>query len=352
MKKTIITIVVTAIIAVIGTVAVIGIMRYQFMKKHGAFDQTATVEEPELAPHAEDDGYEMIAELQEEDVEMLQKVADGEAGAITDDEVTNEPASEFGPEDELPEADSTDAPEETILEDPYGMYVVTEDWLKEYGGYVVERNSQLYAFYSQYGVMGDVPEKYDVGYELGGRGYNWTYLYCPDVQEIKDVPTNATGKIATSAGDFPIFEVSKNEEIRVYNKDVVDEIELFPASFYGYCVNATHVGNSYRPIINYELGVDRGIIDAERPVIYDMNDNPVSDVYNLEYSQDYKYGWFEGTEYHEISLWAGSRCYTVDKNTRVQVPVELTRNGYAVMDVSGLTPGIYSWQNSVFQITD
>ena len=316
-------------------------------------DTVDAIEEPELAPHAEDDGYELLQEIAENEAGLTSDdEVTNEPAPIGDDEVTDEPASEFGLADEIPEADSTDAPEETILEDPYGMYVVTEDWLKEYGGYAVERNGQLYAFCSQYGVMGDVPEKYDIGYELGGRGYNWTYLYCPDIQEIHDVPTNAVGEIVTSAGNFPIFEVSKNEEIRVYNKDVIDEIELFPAQFYGYCVNATHVSNSYRPIINYELGVDRGIIDAERPAIYDMNGNPVSDVYNLDYNQDYMYGWFEGTEYHEISLWAGSRCYTIDRNARVQVPVELTKNGYAVMDVSGLAPGTYYWLNSVFEITD
>lgn len=103
---------------------------------------------------------------------------------------------------------------ETNDKDPYGMYVVTEDWLKKHGGYAVERNGKLYAFYSQHGVMGDVPEKYGVGYEVGTRGYDTAFLFFLDDTNVNnDVTTSVSGGIITSSGNFPIFKIGKNEEI-------------------------------------------------------------------------------------------------------------------------------------------
>lgn len=322
-----------AIIASVVAVFIVVILVIMAMKSARA---------TELSPHATEDGKEMIESLKAEESKAEPKAEPSKAESKVAESKT---------EPSVAKADSTDAPKETTLEDPYGMYVVTEEWLKEHGGYAVERNGKLYAFYSQYGVMGGVPENYSVGYEFSGRGLQWTYLYLSDDNSIKDIPTGLSGRSEVSAGDFPIFKVSKKEEVRVYNKNVLDEIELSTANFYGYTLNATHINGSYRPVIDYEVTAERGIVGAKKPSVCDTNDQPVADVYDLEYGKEYKYNWFKGTEYHEMTVKADSQCYAVNKN-RIQVPVELSKKGYAVMDISGLAPGTYCWQKSVFELID
>ena len=290
----------------------------------------------ELSPHAEDDGKEMISSLKAES-----KAAESKAESKTESKATSSVAK----------ADSTDAPEETILEDPYGMYVVTEDWLKKYGGYAVERNGKLYAFYSQHGVMGDVPEKYGVGYEVGTREYEKAFLYLLDPNEKNDVATSISGRIITSSGDFPIFKVSKNEEIRVYSNDTLDKIRFSSANFYGYTINASHIGDSYRPVVNYVAGYDQTLTNGENVSICDMNDQPVADIYNLEQGKKYKYVWYKGTEYHEMIVVADSRCYSRDEKA-IYVPTKPTKNGYFVTNLSDLALGTYYSLYSVFEVTD
>ena len=240
-----------------------------------------------------------------------------------------------------------------MMEDPYGMYIVTEEHLKKNGGYVVERNGKLYTFYSEGGVMSDVADEYRIGYKLGNDKKYAIYLYLVDIYKIHDVPSGLSGIVATSAGDFPIFKISKNEEIRVYNKHTIENISVSPVSYYGYTINATHIDGTYRPIIDCDASVEKGAVGAKKPSVCDMSGNPVSDVYNLEYGKEYMYSWYKGTEYHEIKMVADSRCYAFnDPDVPVQVPINYTKNGYAVMDISKLPLGIYCLGNGIFEITN
>lgn len=296
----------------------------------------------ELAPHAEDDGKKMIESIRAESKTEENKVKV---------ESKAESKAEVESKTEVPKADSKDVPEGIMMEDPYGMYIVTEEWLKKNGGYAVERNGKLYAFGGV--IMGDVADDYDIGYEIGGgRSYQFSRLYIGEENKHNTLPTNAVGEMSISCGDFPIFKVSRNETVRFYSKSTVSNVNFKKATFYGYTLAAWVSNRVYKPIVDHIMAADKGIVGASNPGVCDKNDQPVADVYNLEYGKEYKYIWYKGTEYHEMNLLADSRAYIVSKE-KCSVKVELTKYGYATLDFSSLTPGTYARELvTVFEVTD
>lgn len=304
-------------------------------KKADVYSAPAATE-TELSAHAEDDYVE------EQEVE----------GQTIGLEMEGDVAADAVEASDVATADSVDAPEETILEDPYGMYMVDEGWLQEVGGIVVERNGNFYS------IANFVDDAVAGGYNVGVKAnavtpnYQCGVLYVYDPNKNRDVPTNASSTLYISCGDFQVIEVSKSEEIRIYSQYAVDTKSFVPVDFYGYTVKAVHAtgiseGGSIYTLVDATIPREN-LVTGNNPSLCDMSGNSVADVHDLEYGQEYLYGWFEGTQYYETPLIASCKCF-VETGNIVDAPVNLTKMGYSIVDVSGLAPGYYvNWNRSVY----
>ena len=252
---------------------------------------------------------------------------------------------------------------EPKVQDPYAMYRVSEEWIKEMLNLnkspfmVVERDGVFYS------LLGRVPQKvlddYGVGYVSGSRGLeDITYLFLSDAGDVTGVPAS-TDRALLTAGDFPLIKVSRNEQVRLYAKYEISNIAIMPTEQIGYTIEAiVHSDNQmYSPVLNDTMigGQIRGI----NPSVCDMTDTPVADVHDLEYGQNYKYIWYEGTEYHEMVLPAICKCYNLKVSSlptkeMISLPVILGKEGYATVDFSGLAPGTYytMMYGSLFEIVE
>ncbi len=233
---------------------------------------------------------------------------------------------------------------EPEADDPYALYRVSEEWIKEMGGMVIERNGALYS------LSGHVPQSvlddYGVGLASVRRGLeDRAFLFMFDQVKITDVPTASTKTLVT-AGDFPLIKVNRNERVRLYSTTTVTHLGIVPTKQIGYTIEAiahSDIG-MYSPVLNKVMTTSQ--IVGTHPSVCDMTDTPVADVHDLEYGQKYKYIWYEGTEYHEMTLTADCKCYDWPTNNPldsrvINLPVILGKDGYATVDFSGAEPGIY-----------
>lgn len=287
---------------------------------------------PEMSAHAEDD-YEISA------------------GAGADYEMPI--AEDAGPDDSaIAAADSADVPEDAVL-DEYGMYRVPEEWAADHGGVFIERNGEIYAVSPE--VPRYVAEKYGVGYSFGSDNTETMSLYLYDAKELNAEIPSRVRKAITSAGDFSILQVSRKEELRVYNEYVINEMSLVKSEYVGYTIPARTAGlgtTDYFPMIDHVmLSINRNDMN-----VFDTNDNLVADVHDLEYGRTYLFEYYSGTEYHEIEVVADSKCYTNPKpnhDNTVSLPLELTKFGYAAVDISSLEPGFYTlMESTVFEVVE
>jgi len=352
-KKKFIVLVSILLVAIIG---VIGAIIVDSKNNEGVpIDDGATVgldedasELPELSAHAEDDYVlsDEPATYEGNDYELSDEPAAYEGN---DYELSDEPATH----EEPAPADSADVPDDAVLTDEYGMYRVPMEWAAEHGGIFVERNGGLYAVSPE--VPRYVAEKYGVGYSFGSSDTEGMLLYLGDTDELDDDIPSGVRKAITSAGDFPILQVSKNEKLEVYNQYMINEVDFVKSEFVGYTIPARDGGNGvndYFPVIDHVMpDVNRNDMN-----VFDLNDNLVADVHDLEYGKTYLFEYYSGTEYHEMKVVANSRCYTNPKpknDIRIALPIELTKANYAVVDISSLEPGFYVIQeNTVFEVVD
>lgn len=343
-KKKFIVLVSILLVAIIG---VIGAIIVDLKNNEGVpIDEDAS-ELPELSAHAEDDYVlsDEPATYEGNDYEL----SDEPAAYEGDSEIMDAPG--YGGTTAL--ADSADVPDDAVLTDEYGMYRVPMEWAAEHGGIFVERNGGLYAVSPE--VPRYVAEKYGVGYSFGSSDTEDMLLYLGDTDELDDDIPSGVRKAITSAGDFPILQVSKNEKLEVYNQYMINEVDFVKSEFVGYTIPARDGGNGandYFPVIDHVMpDVNRNDMN-----VFDLNDNLVADVHDLEYGKTYSFEYYSGTEYHEMEVVANSRCYTNPKpknDIRIALPIELTKANYAVVDISSLEPGFYVIQeNTVFEVVD
>ena len=168
------------------------------------------------------------------------------------------------------------------------------------------------------------------------------------------MPTNASNTL-TSAGDFPVFQVKCGEQLRLYaTNGVPTELKLTSADFYGYTIMATEV-NFFAPMdehthVNGTFASETGISNVQ---IADLNGNPVDDVRDLEYGQEYIYSWFKGTQYDEKQMIANSKTFILDSSSNISLSVEPTKEGYFVADTSELPLGFYAInRQALFEVVD
>ena len=128
------------------------------------------------------------------------------------------------------------------------------------------------------------------------------------------------------------------EELRMYSSQPVEKVSMKRAQFYGYTIPATGRQVTYFPIIDFEYAGLNGNIT--RPAVLTPDGNPVEDVRRLEHGKEYMFEWYEGMEYHSKTFAADSRCYIVDDDDLAFfVPVNMTKNGYGIVDLSEVEPG-------------
>ena len=261
-----------------------------------------------------------------------------------------EPAQE--PKEEVAEESVQEEPIEEEF-DQFEMYVIDEDWIAEHnnGVCILERDGKLYGVNTV--LPGYIVEKYNIGWQYGMPSSDGvTSLWMSDGKI--DVPTNASNTL-TSAGDFPVFQVKCGEQLRLYaTNGVPTELKLTSADFYGYTIMATEV-NFFAPMdehthVNGTFASETGISNVQ---IADLNGNPVDDVRDLEYGQEYIYSWFKGTQYDEKQMIANSKTFILDSSSNISLSVEPTKEGYFVADTSELPLGFYAInRQALFEVVD
>lgn len=233
---------------------------------------------------------------------------------------------------------------EPEVRDPYEAFVVSEEWATENNATVIERDGKLYS------VDGILPEdtvkKYGFGcYNQAPGLADLAYLYVTDIVKSPSDPIVTNRMDLISLGDFPIIKVRQGEVARVYNSySVPKNVDLVPTEKIGYTIRAflRSGGAGYLPVLNDTLA--GGQMYGDNIGVFDMNDNQVADARDLVYNQNYKYEYYNGTEYHEIIMPANCSAYKYHADGRsadtISLPVELTKNGYAEFSFD-VAPGIY-----------
>lgn len=268
-------------------------------------------------------------------------------------------AGEAVDEPEVPEADGAIINTEALtnsksdssdLNDEYGMFVVPENKIEE--GFFVERNGKLYSISSYVGT--DVIDKYGVGFEVvSGTGI--ATLFRRDYNEMK-LPTENKFCFIT-AGDIPIMQVKKSEEIRSYGSNTT--LSIMPSEFIGYTIDViSHVTEI--PSIDHNLSQKSAGIatDRKEQVGVYAGEEQVADVRNLNYGQEYVFSWFHNTQYHEYKMKAVCKAFKgyspYDTDGLIKLEGELDKNGYARFNLSELDPGLYccSIWPAVFEVVE
>lgn len=256
-------------------------------------------------------------------------------------------------EEKLKEETKVNSEPEEEEPDQFEMYEVSEDWVATHNNRscILERDGKLYGVNTV--LPGYIVEKYNIGWQYGMPSSDGlTGLWMSDGKV--DAPTNASGTL-TSAGDFPVFQVKRGEQLRIYAIDEIPtELELTSANFYGYTIMATQV-NFFAPMDEHThvSGTFASKIGISNVEITDLGGNPVEDVRNLEYGQEYIYSWFEGTQYGEKRMLANSKTFVLNFSDEISLPLELTKNGYCVADTTGLALGFYSVnKQSMIEVVD
>lgn len=183
-----------------------------------------------------------------------------------------------------------------------------------------------------------------VGYVLALDSTYKKHLYSPQCYDTID---GRNGFF--SVGDVPVPVLSSNDVIAWYSNDRVPTLGLAKVEFYGYAVslwygsyNGKYSFTIYDPE-NGEMIPEDGITNFE---VLDSSGNSIENYYNLNQNEPYTISWYEGTQHREYGLKASSKFY-VDCTNRKYISAdyeiigELTDDGYARYDLSGIPTGIY-----------
>ena len=261
------------------------------------------------------------------------------------------------------EADSADVPDDAVLtnnpvdNDPYGMYKVSEQWASELGGLYANIDGNFYSLSSV--VPSSIIADYGVGHTVGPEGsdvnleYAMLYLRDDESGVRESIPT-LTRNAIVSSGDFPALQIHRDNPLLVFGKPSVEKLFFEKIDFVGYTIPACDSPDAtlaYYPVVNNFLANN---VDKDHIGVFNLDDSPVEDVRNLEHGKEYLYECYLGTEYREIKIKADSRCYRIDKDKKVELPMSITKFGYFTIDISGLESGFYTCpiHNSVFEIVD
>ena len=150
----------------------------------------------------------------------------------------------------------------------------------------------------------------------------------------------------------PILSLDSGDNVISVSSSSVPDLVLCPMYFYGY--GSIDVGPNDQFAI-YEDGLVNWVNQFNlNPYnnfeVRDMDGNLVEDYDSLSPDKEYVASWFHGTEYNEevfspeyeiYYYHAGGWEAASYSDTNIVIPGELTRDGYATYDLSGVLPGVY-----------
>lgn len=219
--------------------------------------------------------------------------------------------------------------------DPYGMFLVDEEYARAYVGCCVRRGSKLYSV--------DVIERekcrpYGFG-QNDGVGGPFASLYLWENWDS-----------LLSMGEVPIMTISAGDEIISFGGN---ELILSPAEFVGYSVriiwNRNDVGMRSGKFVYESLDSERTRLGAswvwDTLEVHDSKGNLIEreNWRNIPYRELCTVGWFERVQYHEFTMEADCSYYRISEKEGVYViDGDLHKESYASFDISGVTPGLYA----------
>lgn len=260
---------------------------------------------------------------------------------------------------------STDSQSPDVLEsnDALDVYELPNDFQLKSGSrnleyYCLVRDSKKYSLGGF--ITAKNSRKYQIGYLTFGK-LNSNGISDNDAIEVfhdlRDKPETPNGYFL-ACGDVSLLELTAADEIRGYD---LTDLYLYKAELYGYSLSILEVGNGRISLISSVDGSGKTSIDLDDKnahfQVVDQAGNVQTDYHNLAYNEGYTVSWYEGTTYREWHMEANNPCYyicegkkTIPINADYHLEGNLTQDGYAKFDLSGVEAGIYYDGKSSFFI--
>ncbi len=148
-----------------------------------------------------------------------------------------------------------------------------------------------------------------------------------------------------SMGDIPVPVIEPGDELRMYSSST-SSVVFFPAAFEGYTLRLYNGKTLVTDCFN-------GTTLESNAVIEDSTGNQIATLYdsinNLDYGKEYIVSWSKGTSLNTIETVADSRAYTANSG-HITLEGKPTKEGYAIIDLSALEPGIYETEGGLIEI--
>ena len=312
------------VVAVLFVVVSVGVATVMLTACGGASaGATTSVAEERPASPAE----ELPAQPAEEVPDVSVAVPEVEASVETDGAEDNVDAG-VGMEEPIEESE----PEEE--EDPYEMLVCDEEFASTIGATgmaqcFLKRGERYYSL-SGY-IPGESARRWNIGKEFP--------IANMDAAELYGFPEN--NKAQVSFGDIPVLKLEPGDEVILYNSRNKNLV-LNPAESAGYTFrHYEQLGHTYvsEGFDNwYEVPSD-GVFGTG----YDLRDSSGTILHGedaLEYMHHYTLAYTDGSTLHETEIVADSKRYRYGSE-RIVVAGQATSDGYATLDFSSVSTGLY-----------
>lgn len=237
--------------------------------------------------------------------------------------------------------DSSDSSTSAIAEDTSGIAKLRS----ESGSFQLLRDGNNYSLSGNVNCVDGIDYSSVGYYEYGD---DTLHLYSPVLVDTVD------GKRGFfTVGDVPIPALENDDLVVAYSDSTVPVLGLAQVDFYGYGVgleSSEYDGkrslNIYNPETNEKIHEEE-VTNIE---VKDASGNTVDNYYNLQQGESYTVLWYKGTQKKEQPLKADCKVYadhTARKHIAADYEIkgELTDNGYATYDLSGIPVGLYAILN-------
>lgn len=248
------------------------------------------------------------------------------------DVVTEDDASEEVEESvEIEEVEEIVEEEPEILgeseEDPLQILSTTWEMAEEYNGVFLQKGEKVYCLGTGF------KKTPGVKYWPGNVNYNDVHFYAPCDNSYSWL----------SFGDIPLPLLEEGDRVIAYSNTTVPTLSLYPVEFMGFSPNIYTVSDvtTYYDMMSGEY-TSMAKSDFEKASIIDSDRNEVENYRDLVQNQVYTMIWFEGTKNKEKEVIADSRYISIaGENPIYEIAGEVTMEGFAIYDFSGIPAGIY-----------
>lgn len=206
---------------------------------------------------------------------------------------------------------------EVVEEDPLAVLEVSEEFAKANQLLCLYRDGKLYS--------------------LG------PYIVRRDGESVRKMcaewPVNDDRMI--SVAELSVVKINKKaDELRHYGGT---SCNVYNCEFIGntICAFWNEMYSNYA-VMDDEVSPDHPLVlQADNFEVQGEGGNKLDDFSSLDLNKDYLVSWFEGMEYKEIIMKADWCMYSVEEEPFTTLDGQLTKNGYAVIDMEVLQPGVY-----------